>query len=38
MNTCGDSMSDTLSQLDDVVIHAGDVTRYVAELIDNMGA
>ena len=31
-------MSDTLSQLDDVVIHAGDVTRYVAELIDNMGA
>ena len=31
-------MADALSHLDDVVIHEGDVTSYVEELIGDMGA
>jgi len=38
LNICGESISDALSHLDYVMIHAGDVTSYVEELMEDMGA
>jgi len=38
LNICGEAISDALSHLDYVMIHAGDVTSYVEELMEDMGA